>query len=69
MPGKPAAKDVKMRLNRLVERRNAMVHEGDYERLDRPQRGRLLEMSPSEARESVKFLSDLINAIHEVTSQ
>src|SRR5205085_7078016 len=53
MPGKPAAKDVKVRLNRLVERRNAMVHEGDYERLDRPQRGKLVEVSPSEAKESV----------------
>jgi hypothetical protein len=68
MPSSPTQEVVKMTLDTLVERRNAIVHEGDYERLDRPQRARVATVSPREARQSVKFISDLIEAIHQVTT-
>lgn len=68
MPGTPKQEEVKTVLDALVERRNAIVHEGDYERLDRPQKARLNDVSPREAREAVKFISDLIDAIHDVTA-
>jgi hypothetical protein len=67
MPGQPTQEQVKARLDSLVDRRNAIVHEGDYERLDRPQQARVNHVSPSEARDSVKFISDLIEAIHQIT--
>jgi hypothetical protein len=68
MPGSLKQEDVKTRLDALVERRNAIVHEGDYERLDRPQQAKVVLVSPREARDSVRFVSDLIEAIHQITS-
>jgi hypothetical protein len=68
MPGGLTQEAVRSSLNSLVERRNAIVHEGDYERLDRPQRATVTRVSPREARQSVKFISDLIGAIHQLTS-
>lgn len=64
MPDAPTPAGIKARLNEIVERRNAIVHEGDYRRLDRPQRASLVDITPGEARDAVAFLSDLIDAIH-----
>ncbi len=66
MPRSPSQEKVKAELNALVDRRNAIVHEGDYKRLDRPQRAMLNEIKLREAQNSVKFVSDLIQAIHDV---
>jgi len=54
------------RLNPIVARRNQIVHEGDYERLDRPQQARLNTLSENEARSRIQFLRELVNAIHAV---
>ena len=65
MPGSPRAEDVREKLDALVSRRNAIAHEGDYERLDRPQQIRVVKVAPSEARAAVKFISELVEAIHD----
>lgn len=58
--------DIRERLNGIVSRRNQIVHEGDYERLERPQTARKNAITHSEARADVDFLADLIDAIHSV---
>jgi hypothetical protein len=58
--------DIRIRLNSIVTRRNQIVHEGDYERLERPRGPRRNSMSHSAARGDVDFLADLIDAIHAV---
>lgn len=57
-------KALRRRLDEFVQRRNAIVHEGDYERLDRPQTAKLVPLGRAVAIEAVNFFSDLINAIH-----
>ncbi|MEX1141102.1 MAG: HEPN domain-containing protein [Thermoleophilaceae bacterium] len=57
---------VDARLGLIVMRRNQIVHEGDYARLDRPRDARRNELSESDARASVQFLRDLAGAIHAV---
>ncbi len=66
MPDSLSPADVKKKLNALVDQRNAIAHEGDYKRLDRPQRAMLNEIKFQETQNSVKFVSDLIHAIHDV---
>lgn len=56
--------DVRNRLNRIVDRRNQVVHEGDYQRLERPRGPRRNGMSYNDARGDINFLADLIDAIH-----
>jgi hypothetical protein len=58
--------EIRTRLNGIVVRRNQIVHEGDYERLERPRGPRRNTMTPSQARRDVDFLADLIDAIHAV---
>lgn len=58
------AKALRHRLNEFVRRRNAIVHEGDYERLDRPRTAKLVPLGRAAATEAVEFFSDLIDAIH-----
>lgn len=60
--------EIKERLNGIVRRRNQIVHEGDYARLDRPQTSRRNEMTTPQAREDIDFIEQIIVAIHEVVS-
>jgi hypothetical protein len=60
------ADDIKRRLNGIVARRNRIVHEGDYERLDRPQTARIEPIDPDAALADVAFLEDPVDAIHSV---
>lgn len=60
--------DLKERLNGIVTRRNQIVHEGDYVRLEKPQTARKNEMSEKQARQDIDFIEKLIDAIHEQVS-
>jgi len=60
--------EIKDRLNEIVKRRNQIVHEGDYARLEKPQGPRRNEMSTRQARADIDFIEQTINAIHEVVS-
>lgn len=66
IPGSPTKEAVRDRLNTIVDRRNAIVHEGDYERLERPQTAKLVPITAGEARTDVDFLADVIDAIHAI---
>lgn len=59
---------VRVRLNGVVTRRNKIVHEGDYERMERPRGAARNGMSHSDAQSNVEFMGELINAIHAVVS-
>jgi hypothetical protein len=58
------SKALKQQLNEFVKRRNAIVHEGDYERLERPQTAKLVPLGRAAATDAVDFFSDLVDAIH-----
>lgn len=60
------ASEIKQRLNAIVVRRNQIVHEGDYRRLERPRNKGKNSMSYSEASDSIDFLERLIRAIHSI---
>jgi len=66
MQASPA--EVKERLNGIVTRRNQIVHEGDYERRERPQTPRRNPITLSQARRDIDFIAELIDAIHAVVS-
>jgi hypothetical protein len=66
MPGSPSKEDVRDTLNTIVDRRNAIAHEGDYERLERPQTAKLVPITAGEARAHVDFLAAVIDAIHDI---
>jgi hypothetical protein len=57
---------IRSRLNAIVRRRNQIAHEGDYERLDRPQNARTNPIAQAEASSNLDYLADLIDAIHSV---
>ena len=59
-------KQIDTRLAPIVQRRNQIVHEGDYKRLDRPQKARLNPLGKAQARADIQFLRDLVDAIHGV---
>jgi hypothetical protein len=59
---------IKDRLDGIVHRRNQIVHEGDYERLQKPQKAKLNSITQSQARADINFISGVIDAIHEVVS-
>jgi hypothetical protein len=61
-PMSPA--EVKERLNAIVVRRNRIVHEGDYVRMERPRTPKRNGISHTQAERDIDFLSDLIDAIH-----
>ena len=50
---------LRTRLNEIADRRNAIVHEGDYVSLDRPQQARLNPISKVEAIADIAFLGAL----------
>lgn len=55
---------VKRRLNEIVDRRNQIVHEGDYLRLDRPRGPRRNERRIVDAQADIDFIAAVIDAIH-----
>jgi RiboL-PSP-HEPN len=57
---------IRERLNGIVMRRNQIVHEGDYRRLERPQDASRNRMTYGEASADVDFLEDIIDSIHAV---
>jgi hypothetical protein len=59
-------KQIKERLRAIVMRRNQIVHEGDYERLERPQNARRNTVTYADALSSIDFIEQLIKAIHAV---
>jgi len=60
--------EIQRRLDGIVHRRNQIVHEGDYERLQKPQKAKLNEITQKQARADINFLAQLIDAIHAVVS-
>lgn len=60
--------DIRERLNEIVKRRNQIVHEGDYARLEKPQGPRRNEMTHRQAARDIGFVEQVINAIHAVVS-
>jgi hypothetical protein len=58
--------ELKSRLNQIVARRNQIVHEGDYVRLDRPQNAKMNGLDLPEASQMVDFMEQLIDAMHDV---
>jgi hypothetical protein len=57
---------IKMRLDEIVMRRNQIVHEGDYERKERPRTAKLTPMTPNQAIADIDFIAKLVDAIHAV---
>ncbi len=57
---------IKKRLGGIVTRRNHIVHEGDYVRLERPRENRTNPLDEQEASDDIAFVADLITAIHVV---
>ena len=55
---------IRTRMNEIVTRRNQIVHEGDYRRLERPRNAIRNGMTYSEAETDIDFVADLIDAIH-----
>jgi RiboL-PSP-HEPN len=60
--------EIKRRLNEIVTRRNQIVHEGDYERLEKPRGPRRNGMSYRRAKGDIDFIEEIIRAIHGVVS-
>jgi RiboL-PSP-HEPN len=58
--------EIKLRLDEIVTRRNQIVHEGDYERKERPRKAKTTPMSQSQARGDIDFIAQLVDAIHGV---
>ena len=56
-------------LNRLVHRRNQIVHEGDLKRASRPRRLQFNEVDHGEVRQDVDWMEALIDAIDKVVSK
>lgn len=62
------ATDVRERLDAIVMRRNQIVHEGDYQRLEKPRGPRRNGMTYRQARSDIDFVGEVIDAIHAVVS-
>jgi hypothetical protein len=60
--------ETKKRLNEIVKRRNQIVHEGDYQRLEKPRGPKRNGMSHSQAESDIEFIGLLVDAIHVVVS-
>ncbi len=65
-PTAPTA--IRTRLNNIVMRRNQIVHEGDYKRLERPRNAGRNGITSKEARADIEFIAQLVEAIHAVIS-
>jgi hypothetical protein len=60
---------IRTRLNNLVTRRNQVVHEGDYRRLERPRNPGRNALTYAKAKSDIEFVAELIDAIHAVVSR
>jgi hypothetical protein len=60
------AQDAKGRLDKIVARRNQIVHEGDLARQTRPRRVRLNPITRLEVTADLDFLKALLDALHGV---
>lgn len=58
--------EIRARLNDVIMRRNQIVHEADYRRLERPRGPGRNAITHAQARADIEFLSELIGAIHAV---
>lgn len=58
------SEELKARLDDIVGRRNQIVHEGDYVRLERPRTARRNHLTYAQARDDIDFLVAFIDAIH-----
>lgn len=58
------SKDIKARLDDIVSRRNQIVHEGDYRRLERPRDSTKNGMTFEQASADIEFVARLVDAIH-----
>lgn len=58
--------EIRKRLDAIVRRRNQIVHEGDYERKERPRKAKTTPMSASQAAADIDFIAQLVDAIHAV---
>ena len=58
--------DLKDRLNRIVHRRNQIVHEGDVRRADRPQAVNLNDITAESTRADIEWLKGLVKAADRV---
>jgi hypothetical protein len=59
---------IRSRLNIIVTRRNQVVHEGDYRRLERPRDSGRNPLNSRDARADIDFVAKLKDAIHAVVS-
>ena len=57
---------IKERLNAIIMRRNQIVHEGDYARLEKPRTARRNGLTHAEIVSDIEFIGALIDAIHRV---
>lgn len=60
--------ELKSRLDEIVRRRNQIVHEGDYRRLEKPRDSKRNPISSRQAQSDIDFIARLIDAIHAVVS-
>jgi len=56
--------EIRKRLNSIVMRRNQIVHEGDYRRLERPRNATRNSLTFGQAKADLEFIAQLIDAIH-----
>jgi hypothetical protein len=68
MPTPLSPNEIRERLNGIVMRRNQIVHEGDYARLEKPRDPRRNSVSHKQAESDISFVAALIDAIHAVVS-
>ena len=61
-----APAEIRERLNRIVLRRNQVVHEGDFVRQVRPQQVKYNSVDDEVVRDDVRWVSELLNAIDQV---
>ncbi|WP_141018299.1 HEPN domain-containing protein [Azoarcus sp. DD4] len=63
------ANDIKERLNRIVHRRNQVVHEGDITRASRPQNLKYNSVAHDSVVDDVTWIEALLTAIEEVVNE
>jgi hypothetical protein len=58
--------EIRERLNAIVMRRNQIVHEGDYKRMERPRDAARNGLTSAQAAADINFIAELIDALHAV---
>lgn len=64
-----SATDIKERLNRIVHRRNQIVHEGDITRASRPQKLKYNQLTHDSVVSDVDWIESLLEKIEEVVNE